>query len=182
MKKKYLFILFIAVALIQAAIPVSMMIEQEDTLATGTPFKFRTQPVDPNDPFRGKYIILNYEIDEYSNTRQSWERGEAIYVYLKNDASGYAQIETISKEKLPSRSDYVVGEVNWGRGQGMTIYFDFPFDRFYMNEAKAKPAENIVNLGGEFLETYALIHVKNGTGVIKDVYVNDIPIGDYVDQ
>ena len=182
MKKTYLFILFVVVALIQVAIPASMMIDQENTLATGTPFKFKTQPVDPNDPFRGKYITLNYEIDEYSNNRQYWERGDAIYVYLKNDALGYAQVETISKEKLPSKSDYVIGEVNWNQGPGMTVHFDFPFDRFYMNEAKAKPAEDIVNLQSESRETYAIIHVKNGTGVIKDVYVNNIPIGDYVDK
>ena len=57
MKTLYIFILFIIVVCAQLFVPSQMIFQQEDVLKTGTAFKFKTQPVDPSDPFKGKYIF-----------------------------------------------------------------------------------------------------------------------------
>jgi uncharacterized membrane-anchored protein len=182
MKKKSLLIAFLLIAIVQLAIPASMIFEQEFTLTEGFPYKFKTQPVDPNDPFRGKYIVLNYDLNEYVDNAHSWELYEDIYVYFKKDASGFAQVDAVSKYKLPSRNDYILTNISAPSSIFSTVHFELPFDRFYMNEDKARPAEKIVSRRNDSLETYALIHLHNGTGVIKEVYVNDVPISEYVEQ
>lgn len=63
--KKILFILFITVVIAQLFIPVKIILNKEDILKTGTAFKFKTAPIDPTDPFRGEYIILNFDENEF---------------------------------------------------------------------------------------------------------------------
>ena len=57
MKTIHTFIIFIVVAIAQLFIPTQMILNQETILKTGKPYRFKTQPVDPSDPFKGKYII-----------------------------------------------------------------------------------------------------------------------------
>jgi len=182
MKKKYIFIAFIVVAIIQMLIPLSMVFEQELILATGQPYNFKTEPIDPNDPFRGKYIILNYNINRYGENIEKWEVNEGVYVYLKNDSLGFAQIDTISKKIIASKADYVIANVSWLSDYDSTVHFDFPFDRFYMEESKAKPAEDLFSFRSDSLQSHALIYVRKGKGIIKDVYINNIPIATYLEK
>lgn len=63
--------------------------------------------------------------------------------------------------------------------------FNIPFDEFYMNEDKAYDAE-LVHLEAQrdslLNNTYALVYVLNGVGVIDNVFINDIPIAKYVEK
>ena len=58
--KKIIFPAFILLVLVQLFVPANMILEQEDILKNGTPYKFKTAPIDPYDPFRGKYVWLGY--------------------------------------------------------------------------------------------------------------------------
>ncbi|MBA4241981.1 MAG: GDYXXLXY protein, partial [Sphingobacteriaceae bacterium] len=49
--KKLLLVTFCVVALIQLYVPAKMIFDSEDILTTGKEFKFKTEPIDPNDPF-----------------------------------------------------------------------------------------------------------------------------------
>ena len=59
--KNIIIILFLLVALAQLFVPAQMIYNQEDILDTGKLVKFQCEPIDPNDPFRGKYITLNFK-------------------------------------------------------------------------------------------------------------------------
>ena len=59
--KKTQIVLFVLVALAQLYVPAKMIWDQEDVLKNGSEYKFKTDPVDPNDPFRGKYITLSFD-------------------------------------------------------------------------------------------------------------------------
>src|SRR5690554_461138 len=74
--KKFLFIAFILVAIIQLAVPAKMIWDKENVLKSGKEFKFETAPVDPTDPFRGKYIALNYKENTYSSDDSSTWKSE----------------------------------------------------------------------------------------------------------
>ena len=52
---------FVLVALMQLFVPANMIWSREKVLNEGKIYKFKTAPIDPNDPFRGKYISLNFE-------------------------------------------------------------------------------------------------------------------------
>ena len=185
MKTLHIFLLFVIVALIQLFIPAKMIFNQEDILDTGTAYKFKTQPVDPSDPFRGKYITLRYEINSGKTTDTSWERKQKAYVYLKNDDLGFAELYKVSKEPLDIEYDYVVVDINWYDVTSEKVNFNLPFDRFYMEETKAKPAEDAYRKAQRDSlpnNIYGLVHVKEGEAVLKDVIVNDVSIAKYVEE
>ncbi|WP_272024070.1 hypothetical protein [Olleya namhaensis] len=53
-----------------------------------------------------------------------------------------------------------------------------------MEESKAYPAEMAYRKAsrqGLVNNTYALVYVKNGYSVLEDVFINDVPIGTYVE-
>ena len=181
---KIIFILFLLVAVVQLAAPVKMIYDQENILKKGKAYKFLTQPLDPNDPFRGKFVRLNYEINSFKTTDSIWERKQDVYVYLK-DSLGFAKVKTISKVKLPIQDDYVIAKTNWFYNSNKSLSFSLPFNRFYMEEYKAKPAEDLVrrnrrNRDSLNNKTYALVFINEGNFVLKDVLINDVSLKDLV--
>ena len=100
MKTIHIFILFVIVAAAQLFIPAQMIFNKESIINNGAVYKFKTQPVDPSDPYRGKYINLNYEIDSFVTNDSLWERKDKVYVYLDIDSLGFAKVNTVSKIPL----------------------------------------------------------------------------------
>lgn len=185
-KRKLILAAFILVALAQLFVPVKMILDREDVLASGIDFKFRTAPIDPNDPFRGKYISLQYEnnVIEIQNEKD-WLNGEDIYVILANDSNGFAKIESVSKKKPFDEVSFVKAKVNYITDNGakqLTVYY--PFDRFYMEESKALEAEQVYreSVPDSTQVAYALVKIKDGEAVLKDVLINDVSIRDIVNS
>ena len=184
MKTKHILILFTIVALIQLFVPAQMIFNREVVLNEGKVFKFKTMPIDPSDPFKGKYIYLNYEVDGFTTYDSSWKRGEAIYVELTTDSFGFAEAVSVSRTALEGK-DYTLAKVDWYDKGLNEVQFTFPFTEFYMDETKAYDAEvahrdaqrdSLPN------NTYAKVYIKDGEAVLDNVFINDIPISDYVEQ
>ena len=185
MKSTYMFIVFLVVAGIQLFIPAQMILNRESILKTGKLYKLKTQPVDPSDPFKGKYINLNYDIDSFKTNDSLWRRNEPIYVYIEEDSLGYAKVDTVSRILLPKNErDFINAKVNWYSGYNNTLNITFDFNRFYMEETKAYDAEVAVrNVRQDSLnDTHALVYVKAGETVLNDVIINNISIKDYVEK
>jgi uncharacterized membrane-anchored protein len=184
--KKLILAAFILVALVQLYVPAQMIFEREQILAKGTEFKFETAPIDPNDPFRGKYVNLQYKnkVIEIQN-EADWLNGEDIYVILAKDNNGFAKIQSVSKTKPSDEFSFVKAKVSFVSDDGsqqLTVYY--PFDRFYMEESKAVEAEHVYNrsLPDTNQRAYALVKIKDGEAVLKDVLINDISIKDIVNS
>ena len=172
--KKYLLIAFALLVLAQLFVPFQMIFQKEKVLKDGIAVKFRTAPIDPNDPFRGKYIYLNYD-DELTThkTGQKWEAGIPVKVYLKIDEKGFAHIDKLSREKLSGEENhlYVDAQIyNYDNNKGI-VHISYPFDRFYMEEHKAPEAEKTFREQNREkpVSTYAIIKVLDGDAVIEDV-------------
>ncbi len=180
-KRKLLPAAFIVVVLVQLYIPAKMIFDRENILSSGREFKFRAAPVDPNDPFRGKYIVLNF----MNNTidiqgLDEWKMNESIYVILSTDEDGFAGIKSISKEKPSGNQGFVkakVGNLMFNDEKKLTI--EYPFDRFYMEETKAPRAETEYNKASRdsTRTTWALVSIKDGEAVLKDVMIDGVSIG-----
>ncbi len=180
--KSIIFPAFIIMALVQLYVPASMIWSQESILKEGEAFKFRTAPVDPYDPFRGKYVTLNFSANEFvSTTDKDWMYGQRVYVSLGEDNEGYARILSLS-ETEPQGSAYVRASVlnQFDIGEGRRVTIRYPFNRFYMDEFKAYEAE----LGYREAQrdttqvAYALVKVKAGEAVLENVFINDEPLAD----
>ena len=89
----------IIVALLQLFVPSKMIWDREDVLASGADFKFKVALTDPNDPFRGKYITLGYKENTFTPAHWDWTPGEAVFVALTTDDSGFAKITSVSKTR-----------------------------------------------------------------------------------
>lgn len=169
---------FITLALAQLFFPLQMLVSSELTLAYGKDYKFKTMPVDPNDPFRGKYVQLRFDnsLTNYSNNLYGSENNTA-FVTLAEDSLGYAKIKSIDFYK-PATPNYIKVDFAFSYDSSSVI-IEYPFDRFYMEESKAYPAEVAYRQAARNGSvTYALVTVKSGVGVLKDVLINDRPIAE----
>ncbi len=183
MKTIHIFLIFILLAIVQLFVPAQMIFSKEGIIADGEVYKFKTRPIDPNDPFRGKYITLQYDISVVKTDDTLWQRRDKAYLYLTKDLNGFAQSKIISRKKLDLNEDYIVAEVNRYNKKKQEVIVNLPINRYYMEESKAYDAEvahrkaqrdSLPN------NTYALVYIKNGEAVLSDVLINDISIKDYV--
>jgi len=183
--KKYLILLFVLTGVAQLAVPISMVYNHNSVLENGTPFKIKTIPIDPNDPFRGKYIVLRYRDNKIERpTTEKWEENEKVFVSLSHDDDGYGYISDIGKDVPNDISNYIqtkVSHVTPVNGKvTQTVWIDYPFDRFYMEESKAPRAEKLYNESTRDTSstTCALLMVADGRFVLKDVLIDGVPIAD----
>ena len=185
--KKILFIAFVVVVVVQLSVPAVMILKHEDVLQTGTVYKFKTAPIDPNDPFRGKYISLNFDDAlTFYDSNENFNKQETAFVLLDNDAEGFAKIKAVLKQEPDNQQDYVKVKVYHAYGSNHhRIRITYPFDKFYMEESKAPDAENRYRQSvgkPDKKPAYALIAVKNGTAVLKDVIIDGHSVNDIVNQ
>ena len=179
---KYAFLIaFCVLAIIQWVIPARTMWSKNDVLEKGETFKFKTEPVDPSDPFKGKYITLNFEQTSFTDTVHRGLSGqEPVYVLLGKDSLGFAVIENLSPEEPKNTKSYVLATVYYvtKENDSLTVHLDYPFNEFYMDEYKAPKAETIYreSTRDTASTTYALVKVLRGDAVIENVFINEVPI------
>ncbi len=185
MKSKTLILsLFVLLAAVQLYIPAEMIFAYEDVLSTGKEFKFKTRPIDPNDPFRDKYIRLDMEESSFliDSTRE-WNHQNSVFVLIKEDSLGFAMIVDVT-ENEPTSGDYLKAPAyrSFISDEGRVIYIDYPFERYYMEESKAYAAELVYRESNSDTTqlTYALVTIKDGQAVLKDVMINGESIRDVV--
>lgn len=184
MKSIHVILIFVVVVLAQLFVPAKMIFDQENVIKSGRAFKFKTEPVDPSDPFKGKYIYLNYEQTAVRSADSAWQSQEKVYLEIIRDSLGFAMANDASRE-LGSSGDYVMATVNWYDYEEKLLHFTLPFNEFYMNEYKAYDAE-IAHRDAQQdslpNNTYALVYILNGKAVLDNVFINDLPIAKYVEK
>ncbi len=197
MKTRHVLLLAFAVlCFYQIYIPAKMVLDKETVINEGKTFRFKCKPIDPTDPFRGKYIVLRFEQDRFESDAQlAVEKDQLIYVSLETDSAGFAQVVDVTTEKPIDDIDFIIANcgyttfsnnniVNKGNGHSSYLKIEYPFDRYYMSENKALAAEQAyrdVNRS-EKIDAYALVKIENGKSVLEDVYLDEIPIKDYIDS
>ena len=182
MNKILIIVGFIVMLLAQWYVPGQMIYQQELVLSEGAPYKFRTVPLDPNDPFRGKFIMLNYEMRKVKKPADEVDFDEDVYVYIKTDEDGFATATHASKKALDTEQDYVIVKSN-GVYQD-SLEFSLPFNIYYMDENKAYDAEVAVREATRdslLKNCYGLVYIKGDSAVLSDVFIDEVSIKDYVD-
>ncbi len=163
----------------QLSVPTWMIASQENILNKGSVYKFKTVPVDPYDIFRGRYVALRTDqrFVKMQNSKNI-ARGHIIYAMIANDSDGFAQVKSAMLDK-PASGDYIKVKVRYKSGD--MIHFNFPFDRYYMNEKKAPKAEVLYRSGSrrEKQDAYVLIRILKGSALIEDLYVGGKSIKSY---
>lgn len=183
MNKILIILVFGIMVLAQLFVPGNMIYQQEAVLTEGTAYKFKTRPIDPTDPLRGKYIYLDYQMNFVAANNDSISYGDTIHVYIENDENGFAVATKASKTPLDTEQDYIITTAN--NSYDDSVHFDLPFNIFYMEESKAYEAEVYVreaNRDADLENCYGLVYIKGDKAVLNDVIVNNMSIKDYVLQ
>ena len=180
MKKLSLLILGILI-LAQFAIPYSMIRSREDILNHGELFKFKTRPIDPADPFQGRYVQLGIDQDYIpypKDQKPDLQYNTPIYATIETDEEGFARFTRWSREKPPGgnflKTRSKGQRQDWMPESRKRIYkgmrLEIPFDRFYMDEAKAPRAERMVRDSTQTTNCWVNIRLLNGKAAIEDVF------------
>ena len=190
--KKGSLVALVLLIVMQLAVPFHMIRDKENTLRNGERFLFRTRPIDPADPFQGRYVRLAFANDYYpcpEGDISDLGYRETIYILLGTAPDGFVNIMDWSREK-PSEGHYLKtnfrGSTRWnritGKSEHVGIRFEFPFDRFYMDEAKAPRAEKMTREATRTTNCWASVRILNGKAVIEDVYAEGQSLRELVSQ
>ena len=170
---------FGVLCLLQLGAAASGIARYERTLTAGADVLLAVAPVDPADPFRGRYVTLAFDLEQASHKLQG--RGpaydEPVYVMLKVDAGRVATVDYVTSDR-PASGLYMKADSGW-QDSDTTIHVSLPFKRYYMNEALAPAAEEayrqaIVRDDGK--KNYARVRLLDGRAVIEAVLLDGKPI------
>lgn len=177
--KKWWF--FGAAILAQFLVMFFWVLKSDYTLHNGTVYKFRLRGYDPYDPFRGKYLRIQFKeniMNVYEESLVMAHKKE-VYASFSVDNEGFAVPVAISKSKSEAslKVEIVYLEVDSLSNEQHKIQIYYPFDKVWMNQEECPVAERIINNAlNKNQNVYALVSIKNGDGVLIDVEVDGISI------
>lgn len=179
--KIFTIVLFAVMVVAQWFVPMSMVYETEDTRIHGKRFRFETQPIDPTDPFRGKYITLNYTLSTYETNTTGWEDEMDVYVTVASDTNEIARMVEVSHTPPENTTSYFKAKVDGHNAN--TLFISFPFERFYLEESKAADAETLYNDNNRDENrkpAYAEVYILSGKTYLTDVKIDGESVVDIV--
>jgi uncharacterized membrane protein YgcG len=186
MKPYAALIAFALLCIAQLAVPFSMIRQVERVLSEGQQVKLKCQPVDPADLFRGRYVWLAFEM---GNARMppgvpQPKETKRVFVTMEQGDDGFHRWGLIHEE-APAEALYVHTTVNpfWNM-EGATVRVETPLDRFYLPEDLAPEAERLYfeGLRESPEDCYVTARVLDGIMVLEQLYLNGVPVLDYVRQ
>lgn len=195
---KYLIMIgFVVMAAAQWYVPGSMIFESEKTANEGIEYKFKTAPVDPSDPFRGKYVTLSFLAEEYNpiDTNEiHFSSYQSVYVSVVPDNEGFAKIVKLTADPPEDDVDYFAATFQYGQNARLTtfpdtsfmakpyIQLEFPFQTFYVEETKASEIEKQYweQRMDSTVNCYAVVRIREGHSTLVDVRMNDRSFTDII--
>ena len=184
MKKLSLVALGILIAA-QLAVPFSMIKSRENILRNGELFRFKTRPIDPADPFQGRYVLLRFDstyVPLTEEQEQSIGSRVPVYAIVSTNEQGFAYFVEARFER-PMNQSYLKTRTTAGLrfhppGEASRVHIDIPFDRYYMDEAKAPRAERLVRDSTRSTNCWVNVRILDGKAVIEDVFAEGQPLRD----
>lgn len=191
--KKYgkLALMFIALLTIvmQLVVPTSIALQYEKVLKEGKLYRFQVVPIDPADPFKGRYVRLRFAAqngvkeDLRVFPTERLKRKKTVYAVLEANENNIAHVRELHLEQPKDSVDYIKSKVDYAYGDKWSIRF--PFNKYYANEYKAPKIEGVVRgrVRSEMeSNVFAHVRVSNGRGVIEQLYVGEQTILDYLNS
>ena len=114
----------------------------ESRVQSGTHVLLQTAPVDPESVFRGRYVVLNYDLSRLPTTllvdrQTALQPGQALYVVLQPGTNVWkaASLHTAP----PVGGVYLRGRVNYVSGQDVVLQYGI--ETFFLSESSADEIE-----------------------------------------
>jgi uncharacterized membrane-anchored protein len=187
---RWRWVLLASLCLLQWGIPLAMVQHAEQVLAQGTAYRFRTAPVDPADPFRGRYVTLEFEAAQV-RTMSGWhaETGARLYAPIVVGVDGFATL-ALPQSEPPSRGDWLVVRLQWRDDERQEARVALPFDRYYLDEDLAPAAEQLYwesnrvapgdTASDPHRPAWVSVRVLDGHAQLEELYIDDVPVRERV--
>jgi uncharacterized membrane-anchored protein len=176
MTKKFRLGCYLVAALAQIAVPASMIWGHEQVLTRGKIYMFRTQPVDPYDAFRGRYVWLRIEEDHAPlMSGMQIQPGQKVYALIGTGTNGFANFSGV-RTSQPSKEPYLTARARYSDGKA--VHLVLPFERYYMEESLAPAAEKAYRDNSRRGNQKACVSVRvlDGVGVLENLWMDDVSI------
>lgn len=177
MSRRWIIAVLLGLFAVQWMIPLTLIQGHQSVLDEGTAYRFRTTPVDPVDPFRGRYVTLGFAASRVTVAEpDAYERNTRMYAPLRVDEDGFAYLLPPLGEP-PAEGDYLVVRVMANVGE-RALRVALPFDRFYLEESRAPRAEALLRRreGDAGPQVWAEVRVLGDRAVIADLVVDGRPL------
>lgn len=177
---------------LQWAVPWSVIHRSQGTLAEGIEYRFRTAPVDPVDPFRGRFVVLDFEVARMPVDDASTYASDApMYAPIRVGGDGFAELLPPQK-KPPAAGDYLRVQVYVVGDSELSLAL--PFDRYYLDESLAPRAEQLYRDRNQRrpdatlqqseaeaaqLPTYVTVRVRDGHAVLDQLVIDGRPLAEW---
>lgn len=173
--------LVLPAAALQVFVLAFMAGQREWILRTGAPVTLRTAPIDPNDPMRGAYVRLDYEIStvppalcqgEAARWTKSSDyfaqqnlRDRVVYAALSVNPHGIAELTSLS-DTPPASGRYLRGRVVTADTNGVRVRYGIEALFMHKNAAQRMEETNVKKAGAPMDVTVAVD--SSGIAVLKD--------------
>lgn len=178
--------LVLAIAIIWVGSLGFVAIREELILRTGTQVVFRTEPIDPFDPFRGDFVILSYRFSSFWNLNRKsgddpsnrWSDtfapaskgfvpGSPVYAILRREGD-YHVADRLSGTPPAEGELFLKGWTNTPADS-----FSYGIEKFFVPQGKGRILELSRNRGR--LDAVVSIDSR-GRGVLKELRIDGRPI------
>lgn len=149
--------------------------QDRQLLTHGAVYRFATVPVDPIDPFRGRYVQLHFAAQQLtlSDADADFAAGDRLYLPLSHNDAGQAQWGSPRRAR-PDHGDYLrarVQSLSRNEGGARVLTLTLPFDRYYMNETLAPHLETLLR-GRNPPQAYAQVRILDGRARLAQLIVD----------
>lgn len=191
--KNWKLVAFILICATQLGVPASMIHQQQKILSVGKVYRFKTAPVDPADPFRGRYVAVRFEAECLDSTVEPQRLADRTWWYaqLQINDDGYTKLHSLSRD-APPKEHLRIKLAEWGCENGQRRVL-LPFDRYYMDEALAPAAESAylalnrgtapdsANPGHDPRRpAHVTVRVLDGKAALEELYLDGKPVSEYL--
>jgi uncharacterized membrane-anchored protein len=168
MKAPPTWIWWVVLGAVQLAVPLSLIVQKEFVQAQGSELRLRLQPVDPADPFRGRYLALRFLVEDGRYVLPPGNDGP-LCARFRRDAQGFDQIDGFT------RDPHEPGVLKVERVRGAADRVRVPWNRYYVNEQRAPAIEDEVRRAtlprADSPPVYATLRVAGGDAVITGLWI-----------
>jgi uncharacterized membrane-anchored protein len=167
--------ILILILVLQCAWLLGTVAVQERALASGKGIRLETWPVDPNDPLRGDYLLLNYKISDVPQNlfsppvKKDLSAGQVVYVALEPRGEFYEVARAGTDWFAPSANQILLkGKSSWRPWNSKTnvTHVEYGLERFYVAEGMGHPHGKLAA---------QVVVSASGNASLKQVFVGGKP-------
>ena len=172
-------------------IPLREVLAFERPKTPPTGMRFGISGCDPYDPVRGHYLDLNTGVllklspDEYRKSENLFlARRKKAFAILETGEDGIAKVTgLVPADRAPAGKTFVTVRNFWlpkGKGDLEAVVY-LPFDRYYIDEKLAKPAENLLQQAVARKSAVLVVDIyADGRYAVKDLLIDGRPLREHL--